>query len=59
MDCSTKGSSLHGVSKARILGMVDIPPPGDLPDPGTKPKSPAASPALRDYLSFMEMETAA
>ena len=41
MHCSTTGSSIHGVSKARILGMVDIPPPGDLPDPGIEPWSPA------------------
>ena len=30
-----------GVSQARILQWVAIPPPGDLPDPGIKQASPA------------------
>ena len=33
--CSSPGSSIHGICQARI------PSPGDLPDPGIKPKSPA------------------
>ena len=45
MVCSPPGSSVHGISQARILEWVAFPPPGDLPDPGTKPMSPA-SPAL-------------
>ena len=32
MDCSPLGSSVHGISQARILGWVAMPPPGDLPD---------------------------
>ena len=41
MDCSLPASSLHGIFQARILEWVAIPYPRDLPDPGTKPKSPA------------------
>ena len=41
MDCS----SVHGISQAGILEPVAIPPPGDLPDPGTEPMS-LKSPAL-------------
>ena len=40
-DCSQPGSSVHGVSPARILEWVAVPlPPGDLPSPGIEPRSP-------------------
>ena len=39
--CSPPGSSVHGISQARILGWVPIPSAGDLPDPGIEPASPA------------------
>ena len=43
-DCSPPGSPVHGISQARILEyscrfLKD--PPGDLPDPGIEPISPA------------------
>ena len=38
MACRPPGSSVHGIFQARI-------PPGDLPNPGIKPESPA-SPAF-------------
>ena len=43
MACSPSGSSVHGISQARILDWVALPfhAPGDLPDPGVKPVSPA------------------
>ena len=41
MDHSLPGSSVHGTSQARILSELPFPPPGDLPDPGIKPWSPA------------------
>ena len=41
MDCSPPGSSVHGILQARILGGLPCPPPGDLPNPGIKPVSPA------------------
>ena len=41
MDCSPPGSSVHGILQARILEWVAMPSPGDLPDPGIKPRSPA------------------
>ena len=41
MDCSQPGSPVHGISQARILEWVPFPSPGDLPDPGIRPASPA------------------
>ena len=38
MDSSQPGSSVHGISQARILEWVAIPTPGDLPNPGMEPK---------------------
>ena len=38
MDSSQSGSSVHGISQARILEWVAIPTPGDLPNPGMEPK---------------------
>ena len=42
MDCSLLSSSVHGIFQARILEWVVIPSPGDLPDPGIKPRSPVS-----------------
>ena len=39
VDCSLPGSSVRGVSQARILEWVAVPSPGDLPNPGTQPMS--------------------
>ena len=41
MDCSLPGFSIHGILQARILEWVTISFPGDLPDPGIEPRSPA------------------
>ena len=41
MDRSLPGSSDHGILQARILEWVATTPPGDLPDPGVEPWSPA------------------
>ena len=41
MDCSLPGSSVHGILQAKILEGVATPSPGDLPDPGIEPRSPA------------------
>jgi len=43
IDCSPPGSSVHGILQARVLdwkGKLFL-SPGDLPDPGIKPGSPA------------------
>ena len=40
MDSSLPGSSIHGISQARIWSGLPFPSPGDLPDPGIEPKSP-------------------
>ena len=47
MDCSPPASSVHGILQARILEWLAIPSPGDLPNPGIKPGSPALQ---ADYL---------
>ena len=50
-DCSPPGSSVHGISQARMLEWVAMSSSRDLPDPGIKPESPV-SPALQvDSLS--------
>ena len=36
VDCSLSGSSIHGISEAKILPFS---PPGDRPNPGIKPVS--------------------
>ena len=41
MDYSLPGSSVHGIFQARVLEWVAIPSPGDLPNPGIEPRSPA------------------
>ena len=41
MDCSSPGSSVHGISRQEYWSGLPFPPPGDLPDPGIKPMSPA------------------
>ena len=37
MDCSPLGSSVHGISQARILEWVAFPSPGDLTSQGAHP----------------------
>ena len=41
MDCSLPGSSVHGILQARILDGLPLLSAGDLPNPGTEPRSPA------------------
>ena len=42
-DCSPPGSSVHGIFlQASILEWVAISSPGDFPDPGIEPRSPAS-----------------
>ena len=41
MDCSPLGSSVHGFSRQEYCNGLPCPPPGDLPNPGIEPMSPA------------------
>ena len=42
LDCSPPGSSVHGTLQGQNAGVGGhFPPPGDLPDPGIEPASPA------------------
>ena len=41
MDGGPPGSSVHGILQARILQWVPFSSPGDLPDLGVEPESPA------------------
>ena len=45
MDCNPAGSSVHRIFRQEYWSGLPLPPPGDLPDPGIKPKS-LLSPAL-------------
>ena len=41
LDCSPPGSSVHGILQAKNTGVSSyFPSPGDLPNPGIKPRSP-------------------
>ena len=41
MDCVLPGLSVHGIFQARVLESgLPFPSPGDIPDPGIKPRSP-------------------
>ena len=37
MDCSSPGSSVHGIFQVRIWSGLPFAPPGDVPKPGTQP----------------------
>ena len=41
IDHSLPGSSVHGISQVRVLEWLSFPSPGNLPDAGIKPISPA------------------
>ena len=41
MSTSLPGSSVHGISQQEYWTGLPFSPPGDLPDPGSQPKSPA------------------
>ena len=41
VDCSPPGSSPHGIFQASYWSGLPFPPPGDLPDSGIEPGSPA------------------
>ena len=41
MDCSLPDSSVYGIFQARYWSGLPFPSPGDLPDSGTEPRSPA------------------
>ena len=46
MDYSPPGSYVHGIFQARIMELVVISTPGDLPNPGIEPVSPALAGGL-------------
>ena len=41
MDCNLPVSSVHGISQQEYWSGLLVPSPGDLPDPGIEPVSPA------------------
>ena len=57
MDYSPPGSSARGILRARILEWIAISSPGDLPDPGIKPGSPALPADSLLYLSHDGMKS--
>ena len=58
MDCSLPDSSVHGILLEEYWNRLPFPPPGDFPDSGIEPRSPA-SPALHENalgLSHLESQ---
>ena len=47
MDCSSPGSSVHGILQAEYCSELPCPPPGDHPNPGIEPTS-LTSPVLQE-----------
>ena len=47
MECGQLGSSVHGILRQEYCSGLLYPPPGDFPDPGVEPESPA-SPELAE-----------
>ena len=54
VDCSPPGSSGHGILQARYWSGFPVPSPGDLPEPGIKPRSPATVWATLRMKKFQE-----
>jgi len=46
MDCSLPGFSVHGIKRQEYWSGLPFPSPGDLPNPGIEPRSPAWADAL-------------
>ena len=46
LDYSPQGSSVRGILQARILEWAAFPSPGDLPNPGIEPRSPALADSI-------------
>ena len=57
MNCSPPGSSVGGTFQARVVGWAAFPPPGDLPDQGLEPTSPAAPALAGRFFFFFTAET--
>ena len=65
-DSSPPGSSVHGISQARILEWVPFPSPRDLPDPGIRSRDPTwvswfagrffTAWATRETLSYLKLK---
>ena len=52
IDYSLPGSSVHGILQAKVLSGLPFPSPGDLPDPGIKPRSPASSALTKVFFTI-------
>ena len=57
MDCSPPGSSVHGISQARILEWVTIPFSRVLPNPGIAPVSPPSPALAGKFLPLCHLES--
>ena len=53
MDCSPPGSSVYGISQARVLLWLPFTPPGDHPNPGIEPAE-APTVAYKDMHSRLK-----
>ena len=55
MDCSPPGSSVHGISQAKLLEWVAISFSGDLPDPEIKPTPSALAGGFFFFLPLRQL----
>ena len=55
MDDNLPGSTVHGIFQARILEWVPFPSPGDLPNPGIEPGSPALQTDANEVYLILKM----
>ena len=53
MDCSSPGSSVHGIPQARIWIELPFPSPGYLPDPGIEPGSLALQARILELVAML------
>ena len=57
MNCSLPGSSVHGFPRQEYWSELPFPIPGDLPNPGIEPTSPALAGGLDSFpVYYLGME---
>ena len=56
MDCSLPGSSVMGVPRQECWHELPFPSPGDLPNPGIEPGSPASPVLARGFFTAVPPE---
>ena len=55
MGCNLSGSSAHGFPRQEYWSRLPFPPAGDLPKPGTEPKSPGLAGKFFNRILFIQI----